>query len=488
MLSYLAALLHTSSDVTVCKYKGVRRVFRICSETLCYRFFTLLFQPHKLLQLSPRVDSILSRISRAPVRIILVAIMMMFLNISSAAIAQVSLLTDVVPSRSSDLNKPDSKQLQGLYEQQLARINTLTASVAESMSESIGEGPIEFLQSIEYAVVLDVETGRIRVLSSPEADKSASPEASKSARNEILASQGKFLNVTTPAEALSDSDNSEKQEVDHGQSGIKVDKPMQFVTANLDNSVNDWQIVLRKTSCASVLGYLPFGERGKYIFIPDLLRSAQLSVHEERIDDSSIFVLVAKSGITSLELWLDPAVDYSVRRLVFRQAEGSVGPLDVESCTVTMREFRRINGCFFPLALEVSQVRPGGDKILPPSPTEFGSRGETTVVLPRRVTNTSVEFHDVEVNPVLSDSSFSINSPIADGTVVRRLDAPYLPHVWKDNEIVPDFNNSLVFKDEGFSAGESASRFFWLIFANVSLFSVFVGYVLLRRYVSRKSD
>jgi RNA polymerase sigma factor (sigma-70 family) len=184
--------------------------------------------------------------------------------------------------------------------------------------------------------------------------------------------------------------------------------------------------------------------------IPAFLRTSTLSVRADTLDGSACFALRGLLDECDITVWLDPALDYVARRVVFHK-RSSPGDPTTRTSQFDVRRFQQRAGR--PVVAEATSTSTIGPqpmfrpiaftkvvngKTIVESPLIPAKRedGETIIVPAVRL---RWEIHTVacDLDAHLNDADFRMSLPIEDGTPVSMTDAPLSVYVWRDGAAHP---------------------------------------------------
>ena len=182
--------------------------------------------------------------------------------------------------------------------------------------------------------------------------------------------------------------------------------------------------------------------------IPAFLHKSQLSVRVDTLDGNACFALRGVGDDRDITVWVDPALNYVARRVLFNKRSTPSDPT-IRTCQFEVKRFQ--NQASGPVVMEATNTLTIG-----PQPI-FQSVGIAKVVNGKTIIETPLlpakgadgkilmqpaticrwEVHTVacDLDPHFQDADFRMTVPIKNGTRISMSDAPMLQYIWKDGAV-----------------------------------------------------
>jgi hypothetical protein len=182
--------------------------------------------------------------------------------------------------------------------------------------------------------------------------------------------------------------------------------------------------------------------------IPAFLRKSKLSVQSATLDGTACLVLRGVRDNRDITVWLDPALNYVARRVLFDkrstpsdltirtyqfdakrfQYEAS-GPIVAEAtCTLTIGPQ--------PIFQSIGYVKVVNGKTIIESPLLPAKGADGKIIMqPARCCRWEIHTVACDRDPHFRDADFRMTVPIKNGTRISMSDAPMSQYVWKDGAV-----------------------------------------------------
>ena len=182
--------------------------------------------------------------------------------------------------------------------------------------------------------------------------------------------------------------------------------------------------------------------------IPAFLRKSKLSVRSETLDGTACFALCGVRDDRDITVWLDPALNYVARRVLFNKWS-TPSDLTIRTCQFDVKRFQNeASGpvvadatCTLtigpqPIFQSVGFAKVVNGKTIIETPL-LPAKGEDGKIIMQPARYCRWEIHTVacDLDPHFEDADFRMTVPIKNGTRISMSNAPMSQYVWKDGAV-----------------------------------------------------
>jgi hypothetical protein len=253
---------------------------------------------------------------------------------------------------------------------------------------------------------------------------------------------------------------------------------------------SDWRSYMAYLPFMACFGILPWD-------IPDdlvtRLRRMAVQVSSTEGDQGGLIRLSGADADLSLEVWLDPALQYCPKKIVFQRNLKNEVPRAIIKYAYEVERVQFVDGYPFPATYTVVCGRAGGKLGTFPEPGIAEAKAGTAqmkeyIVQPDTLTYRGQVVEAMAV-PSLSPADFALTTKIPDGVRVRMVDAPQLEYRWFQGQVVPATDPRVLaaVQKASFQAAPSQSHpvRVWLAIASVAVLGVVMAILLWRGRAKR---